>query len=53
MRLCRDLSGRLDAIVTPTMAVPPFPVEQSYPQTIAAKPMTTYVDWIARRSCGA
>jgi amidase len=29
------------------MAVPPFPVEQNYPDTIAGKPMKTYVDWIA------
>ena len=29
------------------MAVPPFPVEQNYPDTIAGKPMQTYVDWIA------
>ena len=29
------------------MAVPPFPVEQNYPDTIAGRPMKTYVDWIA------
>ena len=29
------------------MAVPPFPVEQNYPDSIAGKPMQTYVDWIA------
>ncbi len=29
------------------MAVPPFPVEQNYPDTIAGKPMQTYIDWIA------
>ena len=29
------------------MAVPPFPVEQNYPDTIAGKPMKTYIDWIA------
>ena len=29
------------------MAVPPFPVEQNYPDAIAGKPMETYVDWIA------
>jgi amidase len=27
--------------------VPPFPVEQSYPDSIAGRPMQTYVDWIA------
>ncbi len=29
------------------MAVSPFPVEQNYPDSIAGKPMQTYVDWIA------
>jgi len=45
--LCRDLFGRVDALLTPTMAVPPFSVEQNYPETIAGVPMSTYVDWIA------
>jgi len=34
-------------LLTPSMAVPPFPVEQNYPDSIAGKPMRTYVDWIA------
>jgi len=29
------------------VAVPPFPVEQNYPDSIAGKPMKTYIDWIA------
>jgi amidase len=29
------------------MAVPPFPVEQNYPETVAGRKMKTYVDWIA------
>jgi amidase len=29
------------------MAVPPVPVEQNYPETVAGRRMTTYVDWIA------
>ena len=29
------------------MAVPAFPVEQNYPETVAGKPMETYVDWFA------
>lgn len=45
--LCRDLFSRADCIVTPCMAVPPFPVEQNYPDNIAGRPMATYVDWIA------
>ena len=43
----RDLFATFDYIVTPCMAVPPFPVEQNYPDSIAGKPMQTYVDWIA------
>jgi amidase len=43
----RELFTRFDYVVTPTMAVPPFPVEQNYPDSIAGKPMQTYVDWIA------
>ena len=45
--LCRDLFTRVDCVVTPCMAVPPFPVTESYPQTVAGRAMTTYVDWIA------
>src|SRR5207244_12299779 len=29
------------------MAVPPFAVDQNYPETVAGKKMETYVDWIA------
>jgi amidase len=43
----RSLFARFDAIVTPCMAVPPFPVEQNYPDSIDGKPMASYVDWIA------
>jgi amidase len=38
---------RYDFLLTPTMAVPPFPVEQNYPETVAGRPMETYVDWLA------
>ena len=43
----RDLFARFDHLVTPCMAVPPFPVEQNYPDAIAGKKMQNYVDWIA------
>jgi amidase len=43
----RELFSRFDHLLTPCMAVPPFPVEQNYPDAIAGKPMTTYIDWIA------
>ncbi|MFN2565977.1 MAG: amidase [Gemmatimonadaceae bacterium] len=43
----RRLLDRYDHLVTPCMAVSPFPVERNYPETIAGEPMKTYVDWIA------
>ncbi len=43
----RQLFERFDHLLTPCMAVPPFPVEQNYPDTIAGRKMETYVDWIA------
>jgi amidase len=29
------------------MAVPPFPVEENYPRTVAGREMESYVDWLA------
>jgi amidase len=43
----RRLFTEFDHLVTPCMAVPPFPVEQNYPDSIAGTPMKTYIDWIA------
>ncbi len=43
----RQFFERYDHLLTPCVAVPPFPVEQNYPDTIAGKPMKTYIDWIA------
>jgi amidase len=43
----REFFSRYDYLLTPCMAVPPFPVEQNYPDSIAGKPMQTYIDWIA------
>jgi len=45
--LFREFFERYDFLLTPTMAVPPFPVEQNYPDTVAGRAMETYVDWIA------
>lgn len=45
--LFRDFFARFDYLITPCMAVPPFPVDQNYPETVAGKKMETYVDWIA------
>jgi len=43
----RELFRSYDHLLTPTMCVPPFPVEQNYPETVAGKQMKTYVDWLA------
>ena len=43
----RELFARFDHLLTPCMAVPPFPVEQNYPESIAGRPMATYIDWLA------
>ncbi|MFN7977257.1 MAG: amidase family protein [Vicinamibacterales bacterium] len=43
----RELFTRVDYLLTPTTAVPPFPVEQNYPTEVAGRVMRTYVDWFA------
>jgi amidase len=43
----RQFFTEYDHLLTPCVAVPPFSVEQNYPDTIAGKPMQTYIDWIA------
>lgn len=35
-----------DLLVCPTVAVPPFPVEQRFPTEIAGERLTTYIDWM-------
>lgn len=35
-----------DLLVCPTVAVPPFPVEQRFPTEIAGETLTTYIDWM-------
>lgn len=35
-----------DLLLTPTVAVPPFPAETLYPMEINGMPMENYVDWI-------
>ncbi|MEW6320676.1 MAG: amidase family protein [Acidobacteriota bacterium] len=45
--LCREIFSTVDCVVTPCMAVPPFPVDENYPAAIAGRPMETYIDWIA------
>jgi amidase len=41
----REFYGRYDLIVTPTTAVPPFPLEVVYPSEIGGKRMTHYIEW--------
>jgi amidase len=36
-----------DLLLTPTMAVAPFTVEENFPRTVGGREMATYVDWIA------
>lgn len=43
----RSFFQQKDFLLTPTMAVPPFPVTENYPETIGGKEMDTYIDWVA------
>jgi amidase len=45
--LFREFFKRYDHLLTPTMCVSPFPVEQNYPEHVAGRQMRTYVDWLA------
>jgi amidase len=42
-----ELFESFDFLLTPCMAVPPFPVGENYPKTIAGKDMKTHIDWVA------
>jgi amidase len=42
----RAFFERFDVIVTPTAAVPPFPVETIYPTEINGRPMENYIQWV-------
>jgi len=35
-----------DMLVCPTVAVPPFPLEQRFPTEIDGEKLTTYIDWM-------
>ena len=43
----RSVFAEYDLLLTPTMAVPPFVVEENYPRTVGGREMETYVDWLA------
>ncbi len=43
----RGLLERYDHLLTPCVPVPPFPVEQNYPESIGGRKMASYIEWIA------
>ncbi len=49
-RQLRNFFQRYEYLLTPCMAISPFPVEQDYPTTIAGARMETYYDWFAPTS---
>jgi amidase len=42
----RELFESYDYLLTPTTAVPPFPVEQNYSGTVAGQEMPSSLDWL-------
>lgn len=42
----RKFFQRYDLILTPTVAVLPFPVEIPYPKEINGRPMANYIEWV-------
>ena len=43
----RTFMATRDLLVLPTVAVPPFPVEQPYPTEINDKPLDNYFQWFS------
>ena len=41
----RTFMGKRDLLILPTVAVPPFPVEEPYPTEINGKPLEDYTQW--------
>jgi amidase len=37
-----------DFLLTPTVPVAPFPVEENYPDVINGQPIATYIEWVAQ-----
>jgi amidase len=44
-RVCKFFE-QFDLLLTPTVAVSPFPIEIPYPTEINGKSMTNYIDWL-------
>jgi amidase len=42
----RDFFGKHDLLLTPTVALPPFPQDMIYPKEINGKPMKNYQEWL-------
>jgi amidase len=42
----RTFFERYDFLILPTVAVPPFPVEQPYPTAINGRPLANYIQWV-------
>ena len=42
----RQFFEKYDLLLTPTVAVPPFPQEMIYPKEINGKPMKSYQEWL-------
>ena len=42
-----EIFKNYDAILTPTLPITPFPVDQNYPEEINGKKMESYFDWFA------
>jgi len=43
----RAFMATRDLLVLPTVAVPPFPVEQPYPAQINGRPLSSYTEWFS------
>lgn len=41
------LFEKFDLLLSPTTPVPPFPVEQNFPDEVSGRKLGSYVDWIA------
>ncbi len=42
----RALFEKYDLVLTPTVPVPPFPVEKNYPDVVQGRKLQNYMDWI-------
>jgi amidase len=41
----------VDVLACPTVALPPFPVEERFPTQVNGEPLTTYIDWMFLTFC--